>query len=52
MKKMYQKPTLIVVRIETTIIVAASRIGIGDDVDNAFGAEGRRSDYDWEDDEY
>lgn len=52
MKKIYQKPTLIVVRIETTIIVAASRIGIGDDVEDASGAESRRSDYDWEDDEY
>ena len=41
MKKTYINPTLEVVRIQTTQMMAASPLGFGDPVDNAGGAEAR-----------
>ena len=50
MKKKYINPTIEVMKIETTRMIAASTLGFGDPVDNANVAEGRELDL--EDDDF
>jgi hypothetical protein len=52
MKKIYQIPTTLIVRVETQKMIAES-IAFGDSVTTAAGAESRRGDFwDDEDDDY
>lgn len=51
MKKIYQNPEMKVIKIQTAKMLAASQLGIGDSVVTAEGADARRYDSFWEDEE-
>ena len=52
MKKTYQNPLTKIVRIEAARIMAASeRMGFGSSVDSASGADSRRRNDAWDDEE-
>ena len=51
MKKIYQNPEMKVIKIQTAKMLAASQLGIGDSVGSASGAEARRYDPLWDDEE-
>lgn len=51
MKKIYQNPEIKVVKIQTAKMIAASQLGIGDNVESASGAESRRFGSHWDDEE-
>lgn len=51
MKKIYQKPAIMLVKVHTEKMIAASELRIGDTVTTASGAESRRRGSLWDDDE-
>lgn len=51
MKKIYQNPEMKVIKIQTAKMLAASQLGIGDNVNTAEGADARRFDSFWDDEE-
>lgn len=51
MKKIYQNPEMKVIKIQTAKMLAASQLGIGDNVNTAEDADARRFDSFWDDEE-
>lgn len=51
MKKIYQNPEMKVVKIQTAKMLAASQLGIGENVNTAEDAESRSFGSHWDDEE-